>query len=120
MKGSLAQLQVRIDMFAPFVEKELCRGNHMEALMVYHRVVLGALVQALRMKHKPAHYNFGTRYARYHLPADVVENLKELHFVRDENDLAEKYRRAIRWFGEAVREVDFSEVERKLNQESGQ
>jgi hypothetical protein len=120
MKTSLAQLQVRIDMFAPFVEKELGRGSYMEALAIYHRVVLGALVQVLRMKHKPAHYNFGTRYARYHLPVDVVGALKELHFVANEEDLAEKYRRAIEWFGEAVREVDFSEVEGKLIREADQ
>jgi hypothetical protein len=101
-------------MFAPFVEKEMLRGDHLRALALYQRMVLGALVEALRIKHKPEHYDFGLGYTRYHLPAEIVKRLKDLYFVSGDEDLAEKYRRALAWYDQAYREVDFEEVERHL------
>jgi len=114
MKTALERSRKKCEMFAPFVEKEMLRGDHLRALGLYQRMVLGALVEALRIKHKPEHYDFGVSYTRYHLPADIVKRVKDLHFVSDDEDLAEKYKRALAWYDEAYREVDFEEAERKL------
>jgi hypothetical protein len=60
------------------------------------------------MQHHPIHYNFGTRYIHRELPAEVVRDLVDLHFVKDENDLAGKVRRAERWFRDTIAAVRFS------------
>ena len=64
---ALERMRKTCEMFAPFVEKELKRGDYLRALGLYQRMVLEALLQALRMKYKPAHYDFGASYTRYHL-----------------------------------------------------
>jgi len=114
IKTALERSRRKCEMFAPFVEKEILRGDYLRALGLYQRMVLGALVEALRIKHKPEHYDFGIGYTRYHLPADIVGRIKDLHFVSDDKDLAGKYERALAWYDQAYREIDFEEVERKL------
>jgi hypothetical protein len=47
------------------VKKEIYRGNPLEALSNYHACTLTPLVEVLRMRYKPARYNFHTRYAYY-------------------------------------------------------
>jgi len=95
---ALAESRVRFDMFAGFVGKEIRRGNHVEALDIYRRLILGSLVDALRAKHDPVRYNFGPHYLRYNLPPDVVACLTDLYFVRDPEDLEAKHARAEAWF----------------------
>jgi predicted nucleotidyltransferase len=114
IKTALELSRKKCEMFAPFVEKEMLRGDHLRALGLYQRMVLAALVEALRIKHKPEHYDFGLGYTRYHLPEDIVRRLKDLYFVSGDDDLAEKYKRALAWYDRIFREVDFEEVERKL------
>lgn len=114
IKAALERTRKKCDMFAPFVEKELKREDHIRAIGLYQRMVLEPLLQALRIKHKPSHYDFGASYTRYHLPAEVVERLKDLYFISDERDLARKYRKALAWYDQAFREIDFTEVERLL------
>jgi predicted nucleotidyltransferase len=98
LQKRLERIRIRFDMFKCFVEKELRRGNHIEALDLYHRLVLDSLVEALRMKHKPVRHGFRTRYIYYDLPADIVDRLEDLYFVGDKDDLSQKYAAAVRWF----------------------
>ena len=98
MKVTLAQTRLRFDLLSCFVEKEIARGNYIEALDIYKRLILGSLVEALRAKHDPLRYNFGPRYLRYHLPPEAVARLQELYFVKDPKDLEEKYAQAEAWF----------------------
>jgi len=104
MGERLDRLRGRFAMFAPFVEKELNRGNALEAIDAYRAIVLGSLVEVLRMKHGPVHYGFGMHYVHHELPPDVVARLVDLAYVRDPNDLAAKYREASAWFREVVQE----------------
>jgi hypothetical protein len=114
IKTALERSRRKCEMFAPFVEKEMLRGDHLRALGLYQRMVLAALVEALRIKHKPEHYDFGLGYTRYHLPEEILRRLKDLYFVSGDEDLAEKYRQALAWYDRACRDVDFEEVERRL------
>jgi hypothetical protein len=79
-------------------------------------MVLEALLQALRIKHKPAHYDFGASYLRYHLPAEVVTRLKDLYFIGNEEDLSEKYRQALAWYDRTCEGIDFEKIGRRLGQ----
>jgi predicted nucleotidyltransferase len=114
MRARVERLERRFDMFSCFVEKELNRGNAAEALSFYHRMVLESLVLVLRLKHSPARYDFGTRYVYHDLPASVASRIEELYFVSDVDDLEAKYRAAERWFHQALTELDFADVQRKL------
>lgn len=96
-------LEGRFAIFNVFVQKEINRGNYIEALVFYNAVTLGSVVDALRIKYTPFHHNFKTRYVQHELPKDIVEKLKRLCFVKDEKDLQEKYHEATDWFNEIVK-----------------
>jgi len=105
MHERLETLQARFDMFNNFVQKEINRGNYLEAIDLYHVLTLGTLVEALRIKHNPLHYDFKMRYIHYELPSEITEKLEHLYFVRDSEDLQEKYNEAIKWFHKIMLEV---------------
>lgn len=98
----LDQLKARFSMFNCFIQKEINRGNFVEAIDLYHNLTLGLLVEVLRIKHNPIHHDFKTRYIHHELPPEIVSRLKRLYFVKDEKDLKRKYDEANRWFQETI------------------
>jgi hypothetical protein len=114
LRKRVATIRKRFDMFGCFVEKEILRGNWIEAIHLYHRFTLGLLVETLRIGHRAARHDFGTRYIYRDLPPAVVKRLEALYFVRDADDLQQKYRKAEQWLLDAMEQVDFDEVERSL------
>ncbi|MFX0097428.1 MAG: hypothetical protein ACFE7E_06685 [Candidatus Hodarchaeota archaeon] len=98
------KLQERIGMFNSFVQKEINRGNYLEAVDLYYRLTLATLVEVLRIKYSPIHYDFQMRYVHYELPPKMIDKLHKLYFVEDEKDLQEKYRKATSWIYEVIRE----------------
>ena len=98
LNDRLTRLQARFEMFNIFVQKEINRGNSLEALDLYHTVTLALLVEALRINHNPIHYDFKVRYLHYELPAKTVKKLESLYFVKGAKDLQEKYLQASKWF----------------------
>jgi predicted nucleotidyltransferase len=114
LKSSTDRLALRFDTFSCFVEKEINRGNWIEAMDLYHRVILGSLIESLRIRYHPIHFDFGTRYIHYELPGGVVQGLVDLHFVRDRSDLSGKVAEAERWFRETMREIDLAQLEKRL------
>ncbi len=99
------RLVVRMELFGPFVLKEIQRRNWLEALDFYRALVLDALVQVLRMRYHPVHHAFKMRYVHYELPPDVVKRLQDLSFVRDPFELGTKYRAAVDWFYSVAAEI---------------
>ena len=110
----LGRLRARFDMFNNFVQKEINRGNYLEAIDFYRVLTLGSLVEALRIRHNPLHYNFGIRYVHYESPLEEIEKLKRLFFVKDEKDLREKYREGTEWFHKIVSEINRKEIEKLI------
>ncbi len=108
------RLSRRVELFAPFVSKELHRRNWLGALEAYERIVLDALIQGLRMRDAPAHYSFSVRYVYHELAPEVVRRLEELAFVRSPDELEGKAQRATRWFRETVAEVTEERVRAAL------
>jgi hypothetical protein len=114
LKARLGRVSLRFEMFSCFVEKEINRGNFIEAVDAYYRIVLGSLLEGLRMRHCPVHFDFGTRYVHYELPPGVLQELVDLYSVADQADLARKAGRATEWFRETVAEIDPDLLERLL------
>lgn len=106
LHGRLEMLQARFNMFNNLVQKEINRGNYLEAIEWYHIFTLATLVEALRIKHNPIHHNFRMRYVHYELPPETIKKLENLYFIKDEKDLQEKYHEATRWFRETISKTD--------------
>jgi hypothetical protein len=99
MKKRRARLRTMFGMLSNFAVKELNRENYIEAQYNYF-MILDMLVETLRMKHGPYHYNFRGRYLHYELPVRTVRKLQALFYVKDPTDLRRKQARARRWFKE--------------------
>jgi predicted nucleotidyltransferase len=104
LQQRLLRLKDRFAMFNIFVQKEINRGNYLEALVLYHSMTLGSVVDVLRIKYSPHHHDFKTRYMQYELPKPIVKKLEQMYFVKDWKDLQVKYREATDWFNELVAE----------------
>lgn len=108
------RLRLRYGIFGCFVEKETHRGNWIEALGNYQRIVLDTLLELLRIRYHPLHFNFATRYVHYELPPRVVRRFARLSFVRDEEDLRRKSRAADRWLREELAAIDRKAIAGKI------
>jgi len=106
LQGRLEMMQARFEMFNNFVQKEINRGNYLEAIEWYHAFTLAMLVEALRIKHSPIHYDFRMRYIHYELPLKTIKKLEYLYFIRDAKDLQEKYHKATVWFQETMSKIN--------------
>jgi len=102
LRERVERLKARFAMFNVFVQKEINRGNHLEAMDYYYVLTLSSLVEALRIKHHPFHHDFKMRYIHYELPSKVITKLERFFFLKDEKDLQKKYREATKWFHETM------------------
>jgi hypothetical protein len=96
LAASVATLRERLPFTQPLAAKEILRDDALAALTSYHSYVLQPLLTLCRIRHAPARHDFGARYTRDDLPADVQADLRELFFVADLDDLAAKLPRAQR------------------------
>jgi hypothetical protein len=110
----LERLRARFSMFNSVCQKEINRGNFLEAVYSFRVLTFGSLVEALRIKCNPVHFDFEMRYVHHEFPPDVVERLGRLCFVRDVEDLQEKYVEATKWFNELTAEINKEEIERLI------
>jgi hypothetical protein len=105
LAAAVASIAERLPFTLPLVAKEVRRGDALAALGSYQRHVVAPLVMLYRMRHTPARHDFGSRYTRDDLPAEVQETLRELSFVADLDDLAARLPRAERLLRELLDEL---------------
>ena len=98
----LTRLRLRLAIFNNYVIKELGRGHPLEALEDYRAITLATLIEALRIKFSPLHYDFRMHYVDRELPPDIRERLRRLLYVRDPQDLERKYKEATDWCKEVL------------------
>ena len=78
------------------VEKELRRGQRLEALAYYHAEVLDPLVRLLRLRSCPDKRDYGLKHISVDLPADLRE-LEALYALTRPEELREGVRRVNEW-----------------------
>jgi hypothetical protein len=93
----LRRLAARHRFFNNFVEKEISRGNWLEAMDCYQNITLSTLVELLRIRHFPYHHQFKMRYVHRELPPDTIRRLQPLFFIKDPSDLEAKHAEATSW-----------------------
>jgi hypothetical protein len=91
------RLANRLGIFGCFFQKEVNRGNLVEAVDLYHRLYLSTLMELLRMEYGPDHYSFGTRHIETELPRHVVDRLVGLCFVSDRDGLVKSQLETSEW-----------------------
>jgi len=106
LKQRLAWLRASFPMFQNLVRKAVLRGDMVEAMAMYHGHTLRPLVDALRVRHCPARFDYGFRYTGYDLPAPVVAELGELMMVSGADDLLRKLERARELWTAAIEPLD--------------
>jgi hypothetical protein len=84
------------------VRAEAARGDAMAALGAYRAYTLRPLLEVIRVWHCPERYDYGPKYSRLDLPADVVARLERLFFVPDIAAILERQAEAEGWFAATV------------------
>lgn len=107
-------LRATFPLFQILPLKELNRGNDIVGYNFYLGSVIRPLVEALRIVHSPYHYNFHMAYVFHDLPAEIVERLRSLIFVRDGEGIRKAHQEACGWFNEVIASIDWAAVKAKL------
>lgn len=102
----LDRARASAEIFHRFVDKELGRGRQLDALVLYQTLVLGPLVETLRIMRDPYRYNFGPRYLDFCLPAEEIQELRSLSFVGSPGDLIVKKEFALGWLKRNLESID--------------
>lgn len=106
LASRIETLKTLFDMFQVLTEKEINRGNAVEAIAYYQGFTLRPLVEALRIKYKPEQYDYHTRYIYYDLPGDVLKKLESFYFVKDLEELRNRRREAEELFWETIASLE--------------
>jgi hypothetical protein len=105
VREALHQEIARWTTYYGFFRKELARGRTIDAFGFYIGLTLRPVLNVLGMLHRPDRWDYGFRYAREDLPADVVARLERLCFVAEPGQLPQKLSEAERLFNETVAEL---------------
>ncbi len=113
IKARLESLKITFPLFQVLTLKELNRGNDVEAMSYYVSYTYRPLLEVLRIKYYPYHYNFFTTYVYYELPPAVVTRLEKLYFIADAEMLRKCQAEAEAWFWEVVESINLDDVKHK-------
>lgn len=106
VRQRLGRARASAELFHCFVDKEMARGRHLDALILYQTLVLGPLVETLRIIHDPYRFNFGARYLDFCLPAEMIQELSNLSFVGSPGYLLVKKEFALGWLKRNLEAID--------------
>jgi len=105
MREALQQDVMRWRSHATFFRKELARGRHVDAFGFYVGLALRPLLSVLGMLHRPDRFDYGFRYVKEDMPAEVVKRIERLCYVPSPAALEERFAEADRMFHETVAEL---------------
>ena len=95
-------IEKTFDFFAVWVQKEINRGNFLEALNCYHEYILSPLVEYIRIKYNPFKKDFGLKHIKLDLPEYIVEKLEYFHKVESIKTIKKKTEESAVYFKELM------------------
>ena len=84
------------------VNRAIARGHVAEAVDLYLRFALAAVVRLVRVEHCPWRHDFGLRYLREDLPDEVADRVEELVPGASSTTLDELSLRCFAWLDELL------------------
>ena len=105
MREALHQEIIRRNLYRDFVIKEIARGRTIDAFGFYLAFALRPVLTVLGMLHRPDRFDFGFRYVKDELPADVANRIERLCYVATPLMLETRLDEAGQLFEEAVSEL---------------
>ncbi|OGC43813.1 hypothetical protein A2Y85_01190 [candidate division WOR-3 bacterium RBG_13_43_14] len=115
IKKRLEVLKTTFPLFQVLINKELNRKRYVEAYAFYQGSVIRPLVEILRIKYSPFHFNFHVSYAFLELPEDVYKRLQDFIYIKDHEDLARKQLKADEWFWDVYNSIKPDDIVEILN-----
>ncbi len=115
IKTRLKILKTIFPLFQVLVSKELNRKHYIEAFAFYQGSVIRPLVEVLRIKYSPYHFNFHASYAAFELPEGIYKKLQDLIYIKDEGDLASKQTIASELFWDTYNSIKTDEIQNILD-----
>jgi hypothetical protein len=94
IKTRIERLEKYQEMRQTSVERELNRGNYLEAIEKYHDLILQALVEALRLQYCPAKSDYYLKHITRDLPPEVVKEIEDLFKVTSVDEIKNKLLKA--------------------------
>ncbi len=86
-------------------EKQLIRGNEIDAMLEYQGFIQRKLAALLNLKYRPAKYDFGIRYGDREYPPEVAERVRKLMYAGSMEEIPPLFREASAWAGELLEEL---------------
>lgn len=105
LRRRLSDLEEPLELFHPFVDKELRRGREVDAFSFYYGPILLRLVEVLRMRFSPWRYNFGMRYLQFDLPPAMYAQVQSFTYVASAEELGVKKAAALDLIRSTVAEL---------------
>jgi hypothetical protein len=93
----LRRLRLKFAIFNNYVIDEVEWAHAVEAVEDYRAITRAILIEAIRIRYSPLHFDFRMHYVDTELPAEIVKRLRRLSYVRDVEDLKRKYRESTVW-----------------------
>lgn len=89
-------------------EKQLLRGNEIDAMLEYQGFIQRKLAALLNLKYRPAKYDFGIRYGDREYPEKVAERVRKLMYAGSIEEIKPLFREASAWARELMEELKIS------------
>ena len=105
MRDALQQELMKWRSHSDFFRKELARGRHVDAFGFYIGLCIRPLLAVLGMLHRPQRWDYGFRYVKEDMPADVVARLDRLLYVAEPELLEGRLVEATAMFEDAVAQL---------------
>jgi len=90
----IENIETRVSLRNMCLERELKRENYLDALKIYHDLILDKLVEALRLLHCPQWPNIGLKHASVDLPGEIVQEIEDLYRTNSIEEIQEKSKKA--------------------------
>ncbi|HOP26075.1 MAG TPA: hypothetical protein PK907_10240 [Candidatus Sabulitectum sp.] len=87
-------------------EKQILRGNPIDAMLEYQGLVQRRLAGLLNLKYRPSKYDFGIRYGGTEYPPEVAGRVSELMYAGNIQELPGKLREISEWISRLVEELE--------------
>lgn len=87
-------------------EKQILRGNGIDAMLEYQGLLQRRLAGLLNLKYRPSKYDFGIRYGGTEYPPEVAERVRELMYAGSIQELPGKFREVSEWINRLVEELE--------------